>query len=174
MKVDALMDVDTNPHLVKPEDRDHMPVEVAIERLTNAKGRYTRRDRKVAKEAREKVYPSIAPIRREDDHFVYVPVKKDPDKTLAAKMREKSAIQLLKLSHRSLARRRIVQRQYLKLGEKPFPKNISQKTEQFLKERRNQALALLEMTATQLESQHDAACDELIRRRALIPKQLLN
>lgn len=156
--------MDKNTLIVEAEDRDHMPVEVAIERLTNAKGRYTNRDRKVAKQAREKVYPSIHPIRREDNHHVYVPVKKEPDAKLTAKMKEKNVIQLLKLAKRSRSRRQIVQRQYLKLGEKPFPENISQRALTYLKNRRAQALALLEMTAVQLESQYDAAVDELTRR----------
>lgn len=50
-----------------PENRDHMPVEVAIAHLTNPLGKLSARFRKVCATARETVYTSQFPIRLAGD-----------------------------------------------------------------------------------------------------------
>jgi hypothetical protein len=156
------------PEAAKPEERDHMPVEVATSMLTTPKVKLTNRMRKQCMAARSKVFSSERPLVVADGEYArrtdYIEPEKRAEAKLAKKIGEKNLRQLRNIAVRCAARRVTVQRQYEKLQAKAAPEGMNEVNQQIFESRRQMGLALLSVTADRLDQTRDAAEAEIARR----------
>lgn len=121
----------TKTNKVVPAELDGMPIEVATEMLTTPKVKMTARIRKTCFAAREKVYPSLAPIRKvvlPDDtvEFEYGEPRLDVEVKLARRVHQLKFCQLVKHSQRVPRRIAKLRSLYLKLMNSKAPEPIKQ------------------------------------------------
>lgn len=118
---------------VVPSQVDGIPIEVANEMLFSPKVKMVNRMRKRCMAAREKVYPSSAPIRKvitgpldaEEVEYQYLPnAQKSPTVKLAQRAAKLTFAQLLSHHKRADRRRARVQKDYLRLMQSDAPEKI--------------------------------------------------
>lgn len=121
----------TQTKKVVPAELDGMPIEVATEMLTTPKVKMTARIRKTCFAAREKVYPSLAPIRKvvlpdKTVEFEYGEPRLSVEIKLAKRVHQLKFCQLVKHSQRVPRRIAKLRSLYLKLLSSEAPEPVKQ------------------------------------------------
>lgn len=116
----------TKTNKVVPAELDGMPIEVATEMLTTPGVKMTARIRKTCFAAREKVYPSIAPIRKAGKELEYGEPRLSVEIKLAKRVHQLKFCQLVKHSQRVPRRIAKLRSLYLKLMSSQAPEPVKQ------------------------------------------------